>query len=93
METVEKNPPALAELDKFKLGAEMTRVQEKIADRLTVPYSHITAGQFKLQLCTSCCSNAKYSGLSLFFIVGPFSISVQLSDYSKIGRASCRERV
>ncbi|XP_067093175.1 multiple inositol polyphosphate phosphatase 1-like [Osmerus mordax] len=43
VETVENNPPALAELDKFKLGAEMTRVQEKIADRLTVPYSRITA--------------------------------------------------
>ncbi|XP_034040385.1 multiple inositol polyphosphate phosphatase 1-like [Thalassophryne amazonica] len=39
---VEDNPSAMAELDKFKMGPEMRRVQEKIADRLRVPYSLIT---------------------------------------------------
>ncbi|KAG8000167.1 Multiple inositol polyphosphate phosphatase 1 [Nibea albiflora] len=42
VEEVENNSSALAEVDKFKQGAEMRRVQEKIADRLGVPYSLIT---------------------------------------------------
>jgi hypothetical protein len=44
VETVDKNQSAMAELDKFTSSAEMRRVQEKIADRLLVPYSHITSG-------------------------------------------------
>lgn len=44
VETVDKNQSAMAELDKFRSSAEMRRVQEKIADRLLVPYSHITSG-------------------------------------------------
>lgn len=43
VETIENYPPALAELDEFKSGAEMRRVQEKIADRIGVPYQRITA--------------------------------------------------
>uniref|UniRef100_A0A8C7L192 Multiple inositol-polyphosphate phosphatase 1a n=1 Tax=Oncorhynchus kisutch TaxID=8019 RepID=A0A8C7L192_ONCKI len=43
VETVDKNQSAMAELDKFTSSAEMRRVQEKIADRLLVPYSHITS--------------------------------------------------
>lgn len=39
---VSDNPTALSELDKFNLGPEMMRVQEKIADRLGVPYHDIT---------------------------------------------------
>lgn len=42
VEDVDKNPSALIEVDKFKNGSEMRRVQEKIADRLGVPYSNIT---------------------------------------------------
>ncbi|XP_061601975.1 multiple inositol polyphosphate phosphatase 1-like [Cololabis saira] len=42
VEEVDKNPSAMTELDKFKQGAEMTRVQQKIADRLGVAYSLIT---------------------------------------------------
>uniref|UniRef100_UPI0037E90010 multiple inositol polyphosphate phosphatase 1-like n=1 Tax=Semicossyphus pulcher TaxID=241346 RepID=UPI0037E90010 len=42
VEEVDNNPAALSELDKFKQGPEMRRVQEKIADRLGVPYSLIT---------------------------------------------------
>lgn len=41
---VENNPSALQEVDKFEVGAEMRRVQEKIADRLGVHYSLITNG-------------------------------------------------
>ncbi|MED6269242.1 hypothetical protein CHARACLAT_031162 [Characodon lateralis] len=43
---VDNNPSALTELDKFTQGPEMKRVQEKIADRLEVPYDLITDGQF-----------------------------------------------
>lgn len=39
---VDNNPSAMKELDKFTQGPEMRRVQEKIADRLEVPYDHIT---------------------------------------------------
>ncbi|KAM9364633.1 multiple inositol polyphosphate phosphatase 1-like [Pholidichthys leucotaenia] len=39
---VDDNPSALPELDKFKQGPEMRRVQQKIADRINVPYSFIT---------------------------------------------------
>ncbi|KAM4607956.1 multiple inositol polyphosphate phosphatase 1a [Polymixia lowei] len=41
VEDVDKNPSALDEVDKFKSGPEMKRVQEKIADRLGVPYNLI----------------------------------------------------
>lgn len=44
---VEDNPSALQEVDLFKQGPEMRRVQEKIADRLRVPYSSITDGQIR----------------------------------------------
>ncbi|XP_047459773.1 multiple inositol polyphosphate phosphatase 1-like [Mugil cephalus] len=43
VQEVDNNPSAAPELDKFKQGPEMRRVQEKIADRLGVPYSLITA--------------------------------------------------
>ncbi|XP_060895879.1 multiple inositol polyphosphate phosphatase 1-like [Labrus mixtus] len=42
VEEVDKNPSALSEVDKFKQGPEMRRVQEKIADRLRVPYNTIS---------------------------------------------------
>uniref|UniRef100_A0A672J5A1 Multiple inositol polyphosphate phosphatase 1 n=1 Tax=Salarias fasciatus TaxID=181472 RepID=A0A672J5A1_SALFA len=42
IEEVDNNPTAMSELDKFKEGPEMKRVQQKIADRLGVPYSLIT---------------------------------------------------
>ncbi|KAM6916199.1 multiple inositol polyphosphate phosphatase 1-like [Xenentodon cancila] len=42
LEEVDKNPSAMTELEKFKQGSEMTRVQQKIADRLGVPYALIT---------------------------------------------------
>ncbi|KAM4599121.1 multiple inositol polyphosphate phosphatase 1a [Fundulus diaphanus] len=42
LEEVDKNPSALIEVDKFKQGPEMKRVQEKLADRLDVPYNLIT---------------------------------------------------
>ncbi|KAM9345142.1 multiple inositol polyphosphate phosphatase 1-like [Symphorus nematophorus] len=42
VEEVDNNPAAVAEVDKFKQGPEMRRVQEKIADRLRVPYNNIT---------------------------------------------------
>ncbi|KAM7408607.1 hypothetical protein PAMA_002359 [Pampus argenteus] len=42
VEEVDNNPSALSEVDKFKEGPEMRRVQEKIADRLGVPYNNIT---------------------------------------------------
>ncbi|KAL0964456.1 hypothetical protein UPYG_G00324100 [Umbra pygmaea] len=43
VESVERNQSAMAEMDKFKSSAEMRRVQEKVADRLQVPYSNITS--------------------------------------------------
>ncbi|XP_010868415.2 multiple inositol polyphosphate phosphatase 1 [Esox lucius] len=43
VETVDKNQSALAEVDKFIASAFMRRVQEKLADRLLVPYSNITS--------------------------------------------------
>ncbi|XP_072293646.1 multiple inositol polyphosphate phosphatase 1a isoform X1 [Eucyclogobius newberryi] len=43
LDDVSDNPNALYEMDEFNVGPEMGRVQEKIADRLGVPYSHITA--------------------------------------------------
>lgn len=46
VEEVDENPAALSEVDKFKQGPEMRRVQEKIADRLKVPYNTITDGQW-----------------------------------------------
>ncbi|XP_018552366.1 multiple inositol polyphosphate phosphatase 1 [Lates calcarifer] len=42
VQEVDNNPSALTEVDKFKQGPEMKRVQEKIADRLRVPYNTIT---------------------------------------------------
>uniref|UniRef100_A0A671WNK3 Multiple inositol polyphosphate phosphatase 1 n=1 Tax=Sparus aurata TaxID=8175 RepID=A0A671WNK3_SPAAU len=42
VEEVDNNPSALSEVDKFRQGPEMRRVQEKIADRLRVPYNNIT---------------------------------------------------
>uniref|UniRef100_A0A3P8SLG7 Multiple inositol polyphosphate phosphatase 1 n=1 Tax=Amphiprion percula TaxID=161767 RepID=A0A3P8SLG7_AMPPE len=42
VEEVDNNPSAMTELDKFREGAEMKRVEEKIADRLGVEYSLIT---------------------------------------------------
>ncbi|XP_076599914.1 multiple inositol polyphosphate phosphatase 1a [Chaetodon auriga] len=42
VEEVDNNPSALSEVDLFRQGPEMTRVQEKIADRLGVPYNDIT---------------------------------------------------
>ncbi|XP_069000694.1 multiple inositol polyphosphate phosphatase 1-like [Embiotoca jacksoni] len=42
LQEVDNNPSAMTELDKFKQGPEMKRVQQKIADRLGVPYSLIT---------------------------------------------------
>ncbi|KAI3363274.1 hypothetical protein L3Q82_011902 [Scortum barcoo] len=39
---VDNNPSAVVEVEKFQQGPEMRRVQEKIADRLRVPYSNIT---------------------------------------------------
>ncbi|XP_068183081.1 multiple inositol polyphosphate phosphatase 1-like [Antennarius striatus] len=42
VEEVDNNPSALLEMDRFKQGPEMRRVQEKIADRLRVPYHSIT---------------------------------------------------
>ncbi|XP_074531772.1 multiple inositol polyphosphate phosphatase 1a [Halichoeres trimaculatus] len=42
VEEVDSNPSALSELDKFKQGPEMRRVEEKIADRLNVPYNAIS---------------------------------------------------
>lgn len=46
VQEVENNPSAMTELDKFQQGPEMNRVQQKIADRLGVPYAVITDGQF-----------------------------------------------
>ncbi|XP_036978962.1 multiple inositol polyphosphate phosphatase 1-like [Acanthopagrus latus] len=42
VEEVDNNPSAVTEVDKFRQGPEMRRVQEKIADRLRVPYDNIT---------------------------------------------------
>ncbi|XP_041803412.1 multiple inositol polyphosphate phosphatase 1-like [Chelmon rostratus] len=42
VEEVDNNPSALSEVDRFRQGPEMRRVQEKIADRLGVPYPNIT---------------------------------------------------
>lgn len=41
---VENNASAVAEVNKFKQGPEMRRVQEKIARRLGVPHGVITYG-------------------------------------------------
>ncbi|XP_034464830.1 multiple inositol polyphosphate phosphatase 1-like [Hippoglossus hippoglossus] len=43
LDEVDNNPTALIELDKFKQGPEMRRVEQKIADRLGVPYNTVTA--------------------------------------------------
>lgn len=45
VDQVEDNPQALSEMEMFKQGPEMRRVQEKVADRLRVPYNSITYGQ------------------------------------------------
>ena len=45
VEEVDNNPSAVSEVDKFRQGPEMRRVQEKIADRLRVPYNNITDGE------------------------------------------------
>ncbi|KAF5904251.1 multiple inositol polyphosphate phosphatase 1-like, partial [Clarias magur] len=42
VETVENNKDALMEMERFKNGPEMKRVQEKLADRLQLPYSNVT---------------------------------------------------
>lgn len=51
VKAVADNPSAMAELDSFQAGPEMQRVQEKIADRLNVPYSDVTPGQDQCGLC------------------------------------------
>ncbi|KAB5561906.1 hypothetical protein PHYPO_G00011890 [Pangasianodon hypophthalmus] len=43
LETVENNKDAVKEVELFKNGPEMKRVQEKLADRLQLPYSNVTA--------------------------------------------------
>lgn len=47
LDEVDNNPSALTEQDKFKQGPEMKRAQQKIADRLGVPYNVITYGQWR----------------------------------------------
>ncbi|XP_060734902.1 multiple inositol polyphosphate phosphatase 1-like [Tachysurus vachellii] len=42
VETVEKNKDAIMEVEVFKDGPEMKRVQEKLADRLQLPYINVT---------------------------------------------------
>nr|XP_020459214.1 multiple inositol polyphosphate phosphatase 1-like isoform X2 [Monopterus albus] len=42
VQEVDNNPSATTEVDLFKEGPEMRRVQEKIADRLRVPYNNVT---------------------------------------------------
>ncbi|XP_070696762.1 multiple inositol polyphosphate phosphatase 1-like [Pempheris klunzingeri] len=42
VQEVDNNRSALSELDNFRQGPEMRRVQQKIADRLRVPYNTIT---------------------------------------------------
>ncbi|XP_055083347.1 multiple inositol polyphosphate phosphatase 1-like [Periophthalmus magnuspinnatus] len=42
VQEVEKNPTAVEELDKFKTGAEMRRVQEKMANKLNVTHNNVT---------------------------------------------------
>ncbi|XP_030604305.1 multiple inositol polyphosphate phosphatase 1-like [Archocentrus centrarchus] len=42
VEEVDNNPSAVTEVDKFKQGPEMRRVQQKMADHLNIPYSLIT---------------------------------------------------
>ncbi|XP_041804033.1 multiple inositol polyphosphate phosphatase 1-like [Chelmon rostratus] len=42
VQEVDNNPSAVVEVNMFKQGPEMRSVQEKIADRLRVPYSLIT---------------------------------------------------
>ncbi|XP_069000695.1 multiple inositol polyphosphate phosphatase 1-like [Embiotoca jacksoni] len=42
LQEVDNNPSAVQEVEKFKQGPEMKKVQQKIADRLGVPYSLIT---------------------------------------------------
>lgn len=44
VQEVDNNPAALAEVNNFKKGPEMRRVQEKIADRLNVTDTLITHG-------------------------------------------------
>ncbi|XP_037397608.1 multiple inositol polyphosphate phosphatase 1-like [Pygocentrus nattereri] len=42
VETVEKNKKAVEEVTRFNRGPEMKRVQEKLADRLQIPYANVT---------------------------------------------------
>lgn len=42
LEEVDNNPSAVTEVEKFKEGPEVRRVQQKVADILNVPYSSIT---------------------------------------------------
>ncbi|KAK2824386.1 hypothetical protein Q5P01_021561 [Channa striata] len=42
VQEVDNNPSAMTEVDNFRAGPEMKRVQEKIADRLSVMYDAIT---------------------------------------------------
>lgn len=55
VEEVDNNPSAVSEVDKFRQGPEMRRVQEKIADRLRVPYNNITDGECWRELRKFCC--------------------------------------
>ncbi|XP_069394120.1 multiple inositol polyphosphate phosphatase 1-like [Paralichthys olivaceus] len=48
VQEVDNNSSAMAEVNEFKQGPEMRRVQEKIADRLSVPCSLITHGLISL---------------------------------------------
>lgn len=42
LEEVDNNPSAVTEVEKFKEGPEVRRVQQKVADILNVPYSSIS---------------------------------------------------
>lgn len=44
VETVENNKDATKEVELFKNRPEMRRVQEKLADRLQLPYINVTTG-------------------------------------------------
>uniref|UniRef100_A0A665X9Q2 Multiple inositol polyphosphate phosphatase 1 n=1 Tax=Echeneis naucrates TaxID=173247 RepID=A0A665X9Q2_ECHNA len=48
VQEVDNNHSAIVEVDKFKQGPEMRRVQEKMANRLQVPHSLISQAAFNL---------------------------------------------
>lgn len=51
MVQVEDNDTALHELDKFKVGAEMQKVIDKVATLLSVPKDQLDAGKQRFVLC------------------------------------------